>query len=395
VRGEPSTPVVQIPSLTPLRGIAALFVVAFHLHFYVPNLHYASTVPAFLLGYLWVDFFFVLSGFIIAHVYGHGLRSGDRGFRYGAFLYSRWTRIYPLHFAVTVAFVGFELVQVALHQGLGLLPGFEAFSKSHTIAGIFSALFLVEAMGVHDRLLWNFASWSISAEFVAYLAFPVLFLALNRCSAVVSWLAFSVLLLLLNLLALTNDGRLALHHDYGAVRCILEFSIGILLYQAYRSGSLRAWLATDAVFLAVFGLILVGMMTYVRDVLLIPAFALLILAAARNEGAVSRVLASRPFTHLGEISYSVYMVNILLFQVVQVGWLVAMGAAFGHGFGMGQAWLAWLAAMGLVIVVATWTHRVIELPARAWLRRRQPFASMRGREPEASLPVRGEIPTAP
>jgi peptidoglycan/LPS O-acetylase OafA/YrhL len=73
--------VAQIPSLTPLRGLAALFVVAFHLQFFIPNLHYEATVPAFLLGYVWVDFFFVLSGFIIAHVYGRGLEDGIRGFQ--------------------------------------------------------------------------------------------------------------------------------------------------------------------------------------------------------------------------------------------------------------------------------------------------------------------------
>jgi peptidoglycan/LPS O-acetylase OafA/YrhL len=285
-------------------------------------------------------------------------------------------------------------VQVGLRHGLDLLPGFQAFSESHTVPGIFSALFLVEAMGVHDRLLWNFPSWSISAEFVAYLAFPVLFTALNRRSAVVSWLAFSVLLYLLNLLALGNGGRLALHYDYGAVRCLLEFSIGILVYQAYRSDRMRAWLATDAVFLVVFGLILVGMMTFVRDVLLIPAFAILVLAAARNDGAVSRVLASRPLTHLGEISYSVYMVNILLFQVVQVGWLIAAGEPFGRDFGMGQAWLAWLAAMALVITVSTWTHRAIEVPARAWLRRHRPGGRSR-REPEGSLPLQTGVTAAP
>jgi peptidoglycan/LPS O-acetylase OafA/YrhL len=370
MRGLTSTraAVAQIPSLTPLRGLAALFVVAFHLQFFIPNLHYEATIPAFLMGYLWVDFFFVLSGFIIAHVYGQWLEDGVRGFRYRSFLYARWTRIYPLHFTVVLAFVAFEFFQMGLHQGLGVLPGLQAFSESHAVSGVFSQLFLVNSIGLHDKLMWNFASWSISAEFFAYLAFPVLFVALSRRSAAVSWLAFSILLGLLNFLALTNGGRLALHHDFGAVRCLLEFSIGILTYQAYRSQRMRQWLASDAAFIAVLGLILVGMMTYVRDVLLIPAFAALVLTTAHNEGTIARVLANRALVHLGKISYSVYMVNILLFEIINVAAKLMTGARFGKDLGTGYSWLAWFAAMGLVVTVASWTHRHIERRAEAYLR---------------------------
>jgi peptidoglycan/LPS O-acetylase OafA/YrhL len=360
--------VAQIPSLTPLRGLAALFVVAFHLQFYIPNLHYEATVPAFLMGYLWVDFFFVLSGFIISHVYGQWLEDGIRGFRYKSFLYARWTRVYPLHFVVVIAFVAFEFFQMGLHQALGVLPGFQAFTGGHAASGIFSQLFLVNSIGLHDRLMWNFASWSISAEFFAYLAFPVFFFALSRRSAAVSWLAFSILLGLLNFLALTNGGRLALHHDFGAVRCLLEFSIGILTYQSYRSHHLQRWIASDAAFIAVLGAILVGMMTYVRDVLLIPAFAVLILTAARNERVIARLLATRALVHLGNISYSVYMVNILLFEIVNMSAKWMTGSRFGEEFDIGASWLAWFAAMALVIAISSWTYRYIERPAEAYLR---------------------------
>jgi peptidoglycan/LPS O-acetylase OafA/YrhL len=320
------------------------------------------------MGYLWVDFFFVLSGFIISHVYGQWLDEGVRGFQYRSFLYARWTRIYPLHFAVVIAFVAFEFFQMGLHHALGVLPGFQAFTGGHAVSGIFSQLFLVNSIGLHNRLMWNFASWSISAEFFAYLVFPVLFVALSRRSAAVSWLAFSILLGLLNFLALTNGGRLALHHDFGAVRCLLEFSIGILTYQAYRSQHTQRWIASDAAFIVVLTLILVGMMTYVRDVLLIPAFAALILTAARNEGAIARVLATRALVHLGNISYSVYMVNILLFEIVNMSSKWMAGSRFGKDFGIGYSWLAWFAAMALVITVSSLTYRHIERPAEAYLR---------------------------
>lgn len=362
----------QIPSLTPLRGIAALLVVVFHLRFYIPNLNYAEYMPAFHAGYLWVDFFFILSGFVISHVYGSDLERGLRGFAYRRFMYARFCRIYPLHFVVLGAFVVFEFVQIALHSGFGLLPGFTAFRGHHAPEGLLSSLLLVNTLHVHDRLLWNFPSWSISAEWVAYLMFPLLFLALYRRAAAPSWLAFSLLLGLLNLLAMTNGGRLAIHYDYGALRCLLEFSIGILVYKAYQSDRLGGLLKSDVGFLLAIAWIAVGMTLFLPDIFVVPAFAGLVLTAARNGGLASRVLNTRPMLHLGEISYSIYMVNILTFLVVKVVWKVTRGESFGAGFNRAEAWLAWVLALGLVVAVSTLTHRFVEKPAARFLKRVAP-----------------------
>jgi peptidoglycan/LPS O-acetylase OafA/YrhL len=365
----------DIASLTPLRGVAALFVVAFHLRFWVPNLHYEDTAPLLLFGYLWVDFFFVLSGFIIAHVYGAGLERGLREFPYRRFLYLRWCRIYPLHAAVLALFVAFELTCWALQAGLSLAPWFEPFSASHTLPGLASHLLLVSSLHLHDRLMWNFPAWSISAEWIAYLAFPLLAAALQRRAALVGWLAFAVLLGLLDLLALTNGGRLALHHHWGAVRCLLEFSLGILVYEAYRRSHLDRLLRSDAALLATLAWILLAMNHYVRDILIVPGFAALVLLAARNRGLAARVLATRPLRHLGDISYSIYMVNVLIFQVVHFAWSAAGWGRFGADFSRGEAWATWLAAYALVVCASHLAYRWIEAPSRAWLRRRSPFGT--------------------
>jgi peptidoglycan/LPS O-acetylase OafA/YrhL len=359
----------QIASLTPLRGVAALFVVAFHLQFWIPNLQYPATAPAFLLGYVWVDFFFLLSGFVISHVYGGWLAGGIRAFPYARFLYARWCRVYPLHFAVLAALVIFELVQAGL-LALGRLPGFEPFAAGNPVSGIFTHLLLVNGWNLHDRLTWNFPAWSISAEVVAYLAFPVLWVWLRGRSAPVSWLAFALLLAALDALARTNGGRLAIHHDYGVVRCLLEFPMGILVYEAYRSGRLVRWLSTDAAFGVALAWVVLLMTTLARDILIVPGFALLLLAAAHNQGLASRLLASRPLVHLGDVSYSIYMVNVPVIIGFRALWLAATGESFGAGFGVGEAWAAWVAAVAVVIAVSTATHRYVEVPARAALRRR-------------------------
>jgi peptidoglycan/LPS O-acetylase OafA/YrhL len=371
----------EIPSLTPLRGVAALFVVAFHLRFYIPNLHYEQTAPLFMFGYLWVDFFFILSGFIIAHVYGPGLERGLSGFAYTRFLYLRWCRIYPLHAAVLALFVAFELIAWALHASLAVAPGFEPFSRTHTVVGIATHLLLINSLHLHDKLLWNFPAWSISAEWIAYLAFPVLALALQRRPALVSWLSFVALLGLLNLLALTNGGRLALHHDWGAVRCLLEFSMGILVHEAYQRRWLDSVFHRDTAFALTLSWILFAMGQWLRDILIVPAFAALLLCAARNDRRVKSVFATRSLRHLGEISYSIYMVNILIFQIVHFVWFAVGWGVFGVTLSVGASWMVWLAAMALVIAASHASHRWIEKPARAWLRRRSPFGSGAAREP--------------
>ena len=91
-------------TLTPLRGIAAVLVVLFHSQIFFYPLA-GSWAGSFLArGWLWVDFFFVLSGFILCHVYGEAFRDGIRRPVYLAYLRARFARVYPLHF-ITVFWV--------------------------------------------------------------------------------------------------------------------------------------------------------------------------------------------------------------------------------------------------------------------------------------------------
>jgi peptidoglycan/LPS O-acetylase OafA/YrhL len=75
----------NIKPLTALRFFAAFWVVLFH---YWPKLDVAFTPAVAAKGYLGVEAFFVLSGFILCHVYLHGF--GEGRFRYGDFLWNRW-----------------------------------------------------------------------------------------------------------------------------------------------------------------------------------------------------------------------------------------------------------------------------------------------------------------
>src|SRR5271165_7035382 len=116
-------------ALTPLRGLAALAVLSWH----------AELPPR---GYLGVDLFFLLSGFVMMHAYGQ-MQAGMGA--YLQFLKARLARIYPVHLLVLVL----------------LLPQLQS-SPAFSLGGLLSSLLLLQSPW--HSMCWNFCSWSISAE---------------------------------------------------------------------------------------------------------------------------------------------------------------------------------------------------------------------------------------
>ena len=147
-----------VPALTGIRALAALLVLGLHAEVHVPvGLH--SLLPFVARGYLGVDFFFVLSGFIISHVYLSSLARPNRQ-ALSIFLWHRLIRIYPVHVAVLAAMV--SLVWVA--RGAGILL---TNPQEGQAASVFWNLMLMQAWGVADHPGWNIPSWSVSAEWFA------------------------------------------------------------------------------------------------------------------------------------------------------------------------------------------------------------------------------------
>src|SRR6266849_2921607 len=175
----------HLQSLTPLRGIAALTVLMFHLARNSGD----SSLPAFFLrGYLGVDLFFVLSGFVLTHVYVQGFL-GDTSWRSaGAFLWARVARIYPVHFFVTAL-----LVACGGAQGLSGLDVLDNF------------LLILVPWPVHSI---NQPSWSLSAEWHAYLLFPLMVGWLWRCNGRIAAAIWFALLLGLDIAIIGSFGDL-------------------------------------------------------------------------------------------------------------------------------------------------------------------------------------------
>src|SRR5579859_5492186 len=161
----------RIEGLTPLRGLAALWVVLFHADVILFFRQFGALLDRdktglFSHGYLWVDFFFLLSGFIIAHVYGAKLSgpfSADAAWRY---LAARFARVYPLHLFALLLLIPLRVLASVWFPAMqdGSWDSFLAWRA------IPSNLLMTHAMNQHVYLSWNIVSWSIGAEWWSYVA---------------------------------------------------------------------------------------------------------------------------------------------------------------------------------------------------------------------------------
>lgn len=351
------------------RGVCALLVALFHL----PMVG-ALGDNAFVRGsFLFVDFFFVLSGFVIAHSYANRITDGV-GF--GRFMVARFGRLFPLHALMLAAFVGFELVRLAAPNLFGSTPAFSGGYSLDTLPANFA---LLHGLGIHDHLSWNAPSWSISTELFAYLAFGLAVWALGRWSLLI-FATFALIGPVL-LFKLSPDFMDATY-DFGLIRCLFGFSAGVLTHVLLRGktdagpGTREALLVWTLAELAVIAAVVLFVATSGRGAggLLAPyLFAFAVALFAHEGGYVSRLMRLKPFVLLGVLSYSLYMTHIFVqARMLNIGKFVETrlgvnllevtpsGPAFAEFISVGAV----LLMMFLTIVVSAITYRWVEAPGR-------------------------------
>jgi peptidoglycan/LPS O-acetylase OafA/YrhL len=351
--------------LTSLRGIAAVLVVLFHAQIFGLAPYFASATMLPVKGYLWVDFFFMLSGFVIAHSYGQQFVAGISRRDLADYLTARFARIYPLHLVMLAAFLGIELARSAIFGNV--------YPEAHRVGGFgpidfttpdfFGQLFLVQAWPFHAHTSWNAPAWSISCETAAYFMFPVLFLALARRGRKLVWLAG--LLALATLAALYGLARPhSLDAGYNIIRCGAEFTIGVCLQRLYAERHAAAFLARDAAAFSVAALLILSLHLGLPDLLVVAEFALLLLVAVLNRGAFSAALETRIPEFFGRISYSIYMVHFPVFFVIALAARALGGPEALIGQSPAMRVVLFVPAFALVIGLSTLTYHAIEVPCR-------------------------------
>ncbi len=379
------------------RGVAACLVALFHLDAY----SHLYGVPFLRNSWLFVDFFFVLSGFVIAANYQQRLLDG---FGAGRFLLLRLGRLYPLHFAMLALFIAFEALKVLkriLIPALLSVNSIAPFSTPQEAPNtIVANLLLAQSLHLFDFLTWNVPSWSISTEFYTYVVFAICLIGLRRHA----WIA---LLLAMTggpvLIAALSEHNMNTHYDWGIIRCIYGFAAGVLSWKIYEKWNekLGKWLSGSIVEWAALGLVVVFVSVAGTTLLSIAApyvFALVVLVFAFEGGTASTILRLRPLVFLGTVSYSIYMTHVFverrMFDAASALDKLTHVNPFTHRDISGQdtyflgtqLWhgdVAYLVYLAMVIAMSYFTYRWIEKPGREWVRSRV----QRGRQAVASREV--------
>jgi len=197
-----------------MRGIAAVMVVLFH--FSAP---FESTLAGS--GYLAVDFFFVLSGAVMAKAYGRRLLGG---WAFREFLLTRLTRLYPLFFLGAMIGLLRILGAMALHD-----PRAPSLGQAG-IDAIFNLLLLPTPISGTSIFPLDAPAWSLSLELIVNLAFGAfLFRAGTRTMAVCMAIGFCLMMTALYQFGLLDAGR-NWETLYGAVgRVMWSFPAGLLI----------------------------------------------------------------------------------------------------------------------------------------------------------------------
>lgn len=340
-------------SLTGLRFVLAIWITLYHLALmYGPEELGASPILA--MGAARVDGFFLLSGFVLAHIYA--VRPGSR-FAFGRFLQARIARLYPLHLLA--------LTLLATAVGTALLLGRSEQAEAYTLLGFAANLLMLQGLNVPGAGAWNFPAWTLSAEFFAYLCFP-LFLFLAKLFAKRGLLFLLIALVFVAAVemawALVADERLgALTQNWGVLRGACGVLVGVALRYAF--DKLR-WSALQSLGAALSGGLLAGMAAAQEAPLaaLHAAAGLMILGLAALDRSGRRTpLAAPMMQQLGEISFALFILHVPIM-------VIATQALAIMGWDGELNWWVAMALMAASLGGAFLANRLVEQPARETIR---------------------------
>jgi peptidoglycan/LPS O-acetylase OafA/YrhL len=340
----------NIRPLTSLRFFAALWVVLFS---YWENLAVDWTPAIVTRGKLGVELFFVLSGFILSHVYLTSF--GERRFRYGGFLWNRLARVYPLHLATMLGLIALALAATAA----GIVVDEHLLSWRSLPAN----LLMLQAWGLSPDAAFNHPAWSISAEWFAYVCFPGFAFVFWRLRDK-PWLAAAGVLAFLAVLyplfrSLAGFELTDATIRWGALRIVPCFALGCAAYLLWRSGAVRS-ARSAALGASLLGAgLLIGASFGAPSPLMVAGFGGLILCLAGLAQHGSSFGSQPVFVYLGEISYSTYMICVP-WKILFVNLATRALNLDGDRLPL-PVWLFFVAA---IVPLSALSYHLIEKPAR-------------------------------
>ncbi|MCI4679345.1 acyltransferase [Rhodoblastus acidophilus] len=409
---------MRFRALDGLRGLSALTVALVHLY------ESMKVTPPEFIGhaYALVDFFFVLSGFVLAHAFFDKLAVQGDGW---AFALRRFGRMYPLHFFMLSLLVAVEAAKwVAARHGVPVLV--QPFTAENSIPALFSNLLLIQSLGLHDRLTWNFPAWSISVEFYVNMLFCMVMVLPWRGAESregvqrrKTWIIAALAVFGCVATLLATRYSTAMSYDYGFVRCIYGFFCGVLA-QRIRAGGLDPFarlsdraVAASEVALTVVAIAFVTFSPWFWLFALTPLlFTATTLVYAHQKGPFSRLLLTPPLHAIGEWSYSIYLVHtFLLIHILgrfasfagKHGWIglhpvagADGGAYIGGLYHQGPLMMGAVVAVyvGLILAMSSLTFRFIEKPAHRYFNAMAARREARPEDEESDIRARRQAVAA-
>lgn len=353
----------EIYSLTGIRAAAALWVVAFHLQARFDDAYPSLgrlIAPIVSHGYLGVDLFFILSGFVIHYNYADRLSKFSFP-AYLEFLWLRLARLWPVHGVVLGLFALLLWVQHMVGKSSGK-------PELYTTLDFVKNLFLVHGWSIPLRGSWNVAAWSISCEWLAYIFFPVFIISRSQAARPIRALVVAATGLIGTALAcqcLRADGGII----YGVVRIAGEFIAGCGLCHIFCSGVARSLPWRQIVPVTIIAVLVgthfvlpaLGLVSYWS----VPLLGVMVLGLAHQQCIVSRWCSCKAMLFGGYISYSIYMVHELCLIVLKNAPL-----HISKGFAL-------VVDMAAIITVSILMYYFVEEPCRKAMRRIYPWHKLR------------------
>ena len=327
-----------------------------------------------------VDFFFVLSGFVITYTYGNRIKNGMDVW---TFVVKRFGRVWPLHAVLLAMIVAMEIGKALFSSHFGEMRVHQAFTGPTAPHTILTNILLMNSWGAETWGTWNVPSWSIGAEFYTYLIFAIASLV---AGPKLPWVAGIIGLFGATIIFFFCPSYMETGFDYGFYRCLLGFFVGTLVYTTFKVRPFKAKRWATLWEMGALAIVL-GFLSYSGpnpSSLLAPfVFGLVVYVFAGETGWVSTFLLKKMFTNLGLWSYSIYMVHFLLFALLVYGPVRALEKLTNTPYSVdvpfqGQItnsiWIGNSYLMDLILVlylvavvsVSALTYRWIEAPGRVY-----------------------------
>ncbi len=345
--------------LESIRGIASLVVVFEH----IPNWNNTFfDIDIIRNGFLMVELFFVLSGFVIYNAYVNNIKTGRDLLR---FQFLRFARLYPVHLLFLLIFLGLEFLKYILASRFGISSPNSVPFVVNNGSSFIAHLFLLQALGITDNVgSFNSPSWSISAEFYTYLLFGIIILKLYKWRVV----AFATVLVVCFIFIRIPEMN---RFDYILI-CLVGFSSGCLISVVISNQKfvLPAYLPLIPLVGLVFFLswFPVGQL---YPLIFVISAALIYTLVKSKDGFIKKILRLKIFKRLGEISYSIYMSHFLILwimnQFIRVVLKYPEKVINGESFPQltfREAIFAYIVVIAATLLTGKLTYWLIEKPFR-------------------------------